>query len=354
MFVLINCSGRLVARPDVFGPGKYGPHFPLEDFSQHGWPMIFLERVAIQVGNPPTWRLSPWRIWEGAERVSWGAFAFNVTIAAMVVVAGATAVCSVSWKRGPRFGLRALFFAVTMCGITLSIPLVGYRREQRILDSISKLATPNTAPIHDRLEWHRGGPHWLRSLLGDQLMHVFDRVAGVDAAGSELLEVAKLEDLKVVRIMGSVSTRQLKLVSRCRTLEALYLMGVNVVDDQETSKLGANDAEVHPELAIPSLPKLRGINLYDTGFRGSGLDRLPSLESADLTETEIGDDDLGWLEKCPNLRALSLAGTELTDACLPKLKAGRQLRELYLTDTNISPAGIADLHSALPNCRITN
>ena len=49
--------------------------------------------------------------------------------------------------------------------------------------------------------------------------------------------------------------------------------------------------------------------------------------------------------------SIHLERTEITDAGLVHLKGLTNLHTLWLDDTLVSPAGVAELQKALPNCK---
>ena len=53
-----------------------------------------------------------------------------------------------------------------------------------------------------------------------------------------------------------------------------------------------------------------------------------------------------------NLIVIGLRETEVTDECVKHLKGMTVLKFIVLGSTKVTDAGIADLHKALPNCKI--
>jgi hypothetical protein len=79
---------------------------------------------------------------------------------------------------------------------------------------------------------------------------------------------------------------------------------------------------------LPKMPRLRGLNLYNTAFRGDGLENIPAIE------------------------LLCLTATDIDDHAIPALSALTKLKELSIEGTNVSDAGFEELRRALPNCTI--
>ena len=91
LFLLTIVPGQIVAGPDILANGKYGPHFETAEYREHGWPLAFLRREGILVPLQPTnpwqggWRLSSWRLWEGADRFSIQSLMIDLACALVVV-----------------------------------------------------------------------------------------------------------------------------------------------------------------------------------------------------------------------------------------------------------------------------
>ena len=97
------------------------------------------------------------------------------------------------------------------------------------------------------------------------------------------------------------------------------------------------------------------INLEDTNVGTAGLSQFGEckfLQCLALTGTRTTDEDLDLFRESKNLNQLLLGRTNVTDACVPKILRFKNLAELRLYGTKISPAKIAELQKALPNCTI--
>jgi hypothetical protein len=193
--------------------------------------------------------------------------------------------------------------------------------EKSILQAIQNTEDPSiqwSGTISDRVEWRPGGPSWLRQLVGDRPFQPFDRVVGIDTSGVELKHVVKLRHVKVVRI-GNVSNRQLKMLEDLPHLGALDMCYANL-DDEGQELIDEDGYVIEQYFRLPRMPKLRGLNLYDTAFRGDGLHNVPSIEVLELTGTDIGDDSIPALSTLTNLRELSLYGTSISDSGIDRLR----------------------------------
>lgn len=73
------------------------------------------------------------------------------------------------------------------------------------------------------------------------------------------------------------------------------------------------------------------------------LPALPQVEFVDLSDSEIGDEDLRFLAALPALKSLILADTDVTGAGLEKLASFEFLEELTIGADAVSPAGLESL-----------
>ncbi|MFN0053948.1 MAG: hypothetical protein ACKV0T_17355 [Planctomycetales bacterium] len=82
------------------------------------------------------------------------------------------------------------------------------------------------------------------------------------------------------------------------------------------------------------------------------LEQMPNLEWLVLTDTQISDPGLVYLQGLNKLTILDLEGTQVTNAGLEHLKELTALQWLYLCRTEVTPPGVAKLQAALPSVRI--
>ncbi len=135
------------------------------------------------------------------------------------------------------------------------------------------------------------------------------------------------------------------------------------------------------ELAeVAELAKLRVLHLFNTQITDAGLKHLKGMASlqelgpggTQITDTglvhlagltslgtldfslcsKIEDQGLAHLKELTSLQELSLYKTQVTDAALVHLKVLTNLEHLVLPDLGTTPAGVAELQKALPNCEI--
>jgi hypothetical protein len=357
VLLLVNIPGRLVCAPGIRScrESQYGPDFACgEDSCRHGWPSPFLLREPIQLSTSPLLRLSVWRLSEGITDWSWWALAADILAGAVILVVAGGAF--EFWRR--RRGHLQLcvtdvlvIVALVACGFSYWATLENERRRQAGV--VRELVKSGSLFDENEAEWSVGGPSWLREWLGDQPFAVSDRIASICVTGEGLANLPKLPNLMVVRVDPPLTNQQLDSLRELPKLDAL-VMSFAMVSHEKKGKHRYREtiADEEPDVRLPPLPHLRGLNLCQASFCGEGLEHLRDIEVLDLTETAISDNAMLKFELMRNLKSLSLAGTDITDIGLEHLKGLGQLRELWLEGTEVTPEGIKRLQRALPNCKI--
>jgi uncharacterized protein YjbI with pentapeptide repeats len=209
--------------------------------------------------------------------------------------------------------------------------------------------------------------------------------------GEELPQVARLSDLKVLRLRGAtVSDDRLACLAGLK-LERLDLSRTNITDADlvhvgrlaemrhlDLSSTTITDAGTAHLAGLANLESLNVVDTRITGFGLAALRRLPSMKvldsdssrkrrdsigqvqlwggsvvqdkmrggivlSVDLSHTDFGDDRISVLSGFPELEYLDLAGTNITDAGLAGLGVCSNLRDLILSATAVSDAGLDSL-----------
>jgi Leucine Rich repeats (2 copies)/Leucine Rich repeat len=173
------------------------------------------------------------------------------------------------------------------------------------------------------VETEDGGPDWLRYILGDRCMQVFDTVVTVNLDQSTITDagLAKLE----------------------------VLTGLRSLDLAHTEVTDAGLASVRP------LRDLRGINLNETGVTDAALiqlKELPNLQFLYLSETRVTDAGLAHLTSLPNLERIDLYGTQVGDAGLLHLYGLTKLRRLEIHNTRVTYENAFKLKQTLPSLNI--
>jgi len=189
-----------------------------------------------------------------------------------------------------------------------------------------------------------------------------------DCSGLVDQSLAPLANLALERL---VLSKNRDITSDCMT-DLGHITTMRYLDLQETRI--ADSACT----SIAKLPNLFHLALSGTLIGNAGvrdIAKMPALVELHLGDTNVSDiTPLGklhlkqlWLNRCKlddssldalgqmhTLTTLSLDGTLISDSDLLKLKRLTNLMVLYIRECkNITPAGIANLHKFLPNCKIT-
>jgi Leucine-rich repeat (LRR) protein len=148
--------------------------------------------------------------------------------------------------------------------------------------------------------------------------------------------IAEIGDFPNLRILDlsltNVTDAQLVILQKLPLLESLNLSQTAI-----TSELG---------LWISHLTKLRYLLLSSTNVDDaliSKINTLPNLKKLDLSDTQIGS--LGGIENCPALEEFWIPGTKINDHSIEYLLKIEHLKYLNATGTSMSAAGIDWLRS---------
>lgn len=310
--IIQNIAGHLVAEPDLSSAGKIGPHFEIRYTYEHGWPLSYLISDTWSYFGKRYRRVSQWNVFRGVRRFNQRALLVDLSVCLGVVLVVGAMLESVRRRRSKffQFRLSSCLLFVAVIAVPLAVHVFWrsqHRHELDILKSIEKTRDPVEwgRPIDRLADWQPGPFSWLRESTGGRLVVDFDRVVGIDVTGDELERAVKLRHLKRVAIINVVSNRQLK---RLEELPALQALDLSMARGEYDSR---QDTEEF--FQIPRLPNLRSLNLYETHFRGDGLQNTPHLEVLDLTDTEISDEALAQVAKLVQLTRLLLGSTRITD-----------------------------------------
>jgi serine/threonine protein kinase/Leucine-rich repeat (LRR) protein len=106
---------------------------------------------------------------------------------------------------------------------------------------------------------------------------------------------------------------------------------------------------------LPKLPGMKRLVLDGNDIRGLGIAALseqPALTDLSLGCPTLGDLTAKNLAELKQLKRLSLAGSGLSDAGIKHLASLSNLESLDLRRTKATAAGIAELRTAFPKCKI--
>src|SRR5579872_5181984 len=204
------------------------------------------------------------------------------------------------------------------------------------------LAIHRIEGIHGIARTENHAPLWLRPLIDDGLMRIFDRVDRVilyhEATDDAIGWLSSLRNLRALHLNSSKVTEVgLSRLSGLTQLEELHFNGTPVTDD----------SLVH----LKGLKKLRILafgwhsELTDAGIEH--LTELTEIRSLNLKTTMVSDAGLVFLRKMTKLEVLDLNGTQVTDAGLVNLKDMTSLIALDLSNTEVTDA--ARILGGLPN-----
>jgi hypothetical protein len=187
---------------------------------------------------------------------------------------------------------------------------------------------------------------WIDSLArlpaGPPILHAaewLDTATIDDECFKRLAPCAQLVSVTVQHVQ--LSNQQLELLGRLTQLRDLGLDKVGM-SDEALKHLGA-------------LTNLENLYLLGNPLTGEGLDDLAGLENLkllNLWSTRLSGRGLQCLAHL-GLESVNIGGyTGITDAELKHLKGMSTLRSLGIKATKVSEAGVRDLATALPKCRI--
>src|SRR5262245_9290919 len=170
-----------------------------------------------------------------------------------------------------------------------------------------------------------GGPAWLRSVLGNDRMRMFDNVVYVELG----------------RTRASDAT--LATISCLKGMSGLSLGGTEI-----------SDAGLAHLKGMTNLHNLLLVNTRVTDAGLAHLKGLTRLQYLVLDRTDVTDAGLVPLEELTGLKDLSLGSTRVSDASLVRLAGLTRLQYLWLGDTQVTDAGAAELQAALPQAKIVH
>lgn len=280
------------------------------------------------------------------------------------MAAAPTAISTTEMPPRPRrrilLSLRMLAAIVLLLGLgsALWVGVPAYRQHAAIEE------------IHRASGWYQStpaGPAWLRQLLGDSRMQLFDHVYGVTLYDTETTDttlrlVSHLRETTNLNVCyGNVTDAGIRHLARMTNLRKLridspqvtdagiaHLSGLVNLELLELSEARVTGAGLAP---LQGLPKLNELLLCGTTMNGAELVqlvRLRHLRLLDLSDSRIGDSDVIHLKRLTSLEELNLSNSDITDAALGQLSEMTNLRCLKVDDTQVTTSGIRRFKQALP------
>lgn len=363
--LLLNVPGQLRITTDSIDSYSLATGLPMVERYGHGWPLEYLAREtsATGFGEP---RTSSWHISQSVTSFRPWYLLGDVALSLMTLamIAGLYEFRR-KWRTASRqISLRALLVAIFVICAASSYYAAHQAQHSREAATIIRLSRARSAAGEsDAVEcvWTRGGPTWLRDLVGDPFFIAFDRVCFLCLVPTDnMREVTNFVRLRQVIIDQPVTDQEVNRLTNLRELEAIYL-GINGVWKSSGEiplptlrVLALSRKRVINTESIRNLPALEILDLADVTLQG---DLSKPLQSASklrvliLRGSNIGDHDLKKaIAGSPRLQAIDLRNTTITDQSIAAIVKLPEVDFLYLEGTQLSSDGINRIHAALPTC----
>ena len=358
-----NAVGRFVVEPDVAdSPRGKGRELVVIATSQAGWPLPF-----VAVSGQKAFPLAA--LEEGIHWISWPALAADLAIGLALAAAGGFLLAAwiKSRRRLMQFVLLDVLLLTGVIGLGLGfgyLPRVEHLEDERtIFDLDIRPGSWTDLQVSRRIVWQPGRMEWLRRMVGETWLPDTGRVVAANVYGGDVRDLSQLDRLRVLRVFGTVTDRELNQLSKLAELECLDLGQANLRRDRGVWVDSAMGTTEFP-LALPQLKRLFAPDNMLTGSDLAGCTSLAELDLSgaklelpdaqtigqlrrlrilDLRYTPLDDAMLGELAGLPELRMIDLSRTQVTDAGLAHLAALPHLHSVWLANTAVTDAGLAEL-----------
>jgi hypothetical protein len=259
----------------------------------------------------------------------------------------------------PRFKLRTLLLAFTLCAVGVGLFMVEMRRARGQQRALSKLADGSNYYTAMHTHYRLGflgdsGPakllcSWAHPHFGCRLTHLEleahqgRRVTLPMSTDAGLEILAEFSDLQELWLKNQIFTiPELEAIARLENLRCLSLV----------------DCQLPPDALkiLMPLQKLERLQLYSCGIDDDDVAQLnvfPRLTDLSLGFNEVTDDGLAALTSLPDLQVLNLARTKVTNNGLQSLSGLTELASLCLCYTAVDAEGIRSL-TAMKNLKYVN
>jgi hypothetical protein len=345
LLALVNLVGRTVVEADIalISPTA-GRDLVALRTSQSGWPLPFLA-----IGGERSLPLAA--LEEGIHWIAWPALAADLAVAVVAAIGGGYLLAT--WMRNRRgllqFGLLDALIAITLIALALGL---GYLPRRAHLSDLRVIASldPDEAALprgyfrpqttERRIIWQPGRAEWLRQWAGENWLPDTGRVVAANVHGFDVRRLPKLDQLRVIRVYGTVTDRELATLRTLPRLECLDLANTSLRKDRGG---WIDTPRTSNEFPI-ALPRLRRLFAPDNVLQGSDLAGCTGLEELDLSGSDEMDmPSAATIGQLKSLRILDLHHTKTTDAMLPELSGLSELVMLDLSQTEVTDAGLANL-----------
>ncbi|MBS0267208.1 MAG: hypothetical protein JSS02_35110 [Planctomycetes bacterium] len=191
------------------------------------------------------------------------------------------------------------------------------------------------------------GLPWLRRLLGEDQMRMFDEVISVSvSADAGLQHLRGFTTVKTLHLyVPQVTDAGLRHLRGLTSLKSLSIYGLSRKDAKVT------DAGLQ---YLSALTGLESLSLERTQVTDAGIPHLRGLtmlKCLNLDGTQVTDTGLQHLRALTAMEWLSLEHTRVTDLGLQHLRGVTALKWLYLCDTKVTDIAVTDLENALPGLK---
>jgi Leucine-rich repeat (LRR) protein len=202
-----------------------------------------------------------------------------------------------------------------------------------------------------------GGPAWLRDVVGDESMHLFDRLVTVDLnerrnPHDKTYKLnAAIADEWLARLDGLTDIKRLDIASA--DIKGPGLRHVGTLTNLESINLTLTPVTDEYLEPLGNLTKLKVLGLASAGCNGTGckyLTKLTQLENLNFHHTTVNDEGLAEISKLTSLTRLEIVHCFFTDAGAEHLAKLKNLQRLQLGSTKATGAAVAPL-KGLPNLR---
>ena len=163
-----------------------------------------------------------------------------------------------------------------------------------------------------------------------------------DVADADLIDFKDCADLtRIYLIKTSVTAAGLAIFKGRTNVVQLFLTGTPVGD-----------------AGLAHFADCKGMNalgLENTAVTDAGLAAFKGCADVRilyLNKTGATDAGFAYFRDCADLQFLNVNGTKVSDLSLPQLKGHKRLTNLEIAKTLVTPKGVAELATAMPQCKI--
>jgi hypothetical protein len=290
------------------------------DFGRdHGWPFVYLHRVAPVPSKPPAivcYIYSFPAIWSLTEDVEqFRPLLLLANLGVLIVLGLLTAAAWEWWRR--RHGSFWQFSLRTTILVTIASSIffgwIGHRVARW---HSQRAAMVQLESAGARIQYDLLLPEWLRELLNDDIGRPFDNVWSVDlsytgAPDDALPPLVLLPELESLDLSSTqITDAGLRHIAHLQNLDWLSLDDTAVTDE----------GLVH----LQHLHRLKCLGLDETNIAGAGLRHLTGLHTLEIMgicDTPLTDDGLRHLAGLPKLGIVYTRGTKITESGATQFEA---------------------------------